>query len=175
MHILVAVLGALATVLFLLSRIGKGASDLAETAQELSNLPRRLRHRRKAGKQGLDLIENPVEAATVLMIAVARMDGLGRVSDTQASHIAKQLSEHMQLSPEDADGYVVQLRSLSGYLKQADSALFPMVDLLQTFVTKEEARDLSTMLVSVAESDDPPNPEQLNFIRRFEERMGLGS
>ncbi len=175
MHILFAVLGALATLLFLLSRIGKGASDLADTAQELSNLPRKLRHRRNAGKQGLDLIETPVEAATVLMIAVARMDGLGRVSDTQAERIAEQLSEHMQLSPEDAEGYVVQLRSLSGYLKQADSALFPMIDVLQKSVSKDEARELASMLVRTAETDDPPNNEQLGFVRRFEERMGLGA
>lgn len=175
MHILIAVLGALATILYLLSRIGKGASDLADSAQELSNLPRKLRHRRKAGKQGLDLIETPVEAATVLMIAIARMDGLGRVSDTQATRISELLHEQMQLDSDDADGYVVQLRSLSGYLKQADSALFPMIDVLRKSVSKDEARELASMLIKVAETDDPPNPEQLNFVRRFEERMGLGS
>lgn len=175
MHILIAILGGLATILFLLSRIGKSASDLTDTAQELSNLPRKLRHRKKAGKQGLDLIESPVEAATILMIAIARMDGLGRVSETQAARIAEQLSEHMQLEPSEADGYVVQLRSLSGYLKQADSALFPMVSVLRNAVSKEEARELSSMLVNIAEAETPPNNEQQNFIRRFEERMGLGA
>lgn len=175
MHIIIAILGALATVLFLLSRIGKGASDLADTAQELGNLPRKLRHRRQAGKQGLDLIENPVEAATVLMISIARMDGISRVSDTQADAIARQLTDHMQLGADDADGYVVQLRSLSGYLKQADSALFPMVDLLRKTISKDDARDLVGMMAAIAETDSPVNPEQQNFIRRFEERMGLGA
>lgn len=173
MHIVIAILGALATILFLFSRIGKSASDLTDTAQELSNLPRKLRHRRNAGKQGLDLIENPVEAATVLMISIARMDGIGRVSDTQAEAIAGQLSDHMELDPEDAESHLVQLRSLTGYLKQADSALFPMVDLLRRAINKDEARDLVGMMAIIAEADSPANDEQLNFIRRFEERMGL--
>ncbi len=173
MHIIIVILGALATILFLLSRISRSASDLTETAQELSNLPRKLRHRRNAGKQGLDLIENPVEAATVLMISIARMDGIGRVSETQAEAIAVQLSDHMQLDPDDAGGFVVQLRSLTSYLKQADSALFPMVDLLRQKISKDEARDLVGMMAVIAEADGPTNDEQRNFIRRFEERMGL--
>lgn len=175
MHIIIAILGALATILFLLSRIGKSASDLTDSAQELANLPRKLRHRRKAGKQGLDLIEDPVEAATVLMISIARLDGIGRVSDTQSDAIARQLSDHMQLEPDDAEGYVIQLRSLTGYLKQADSTLFRMVDILRNKVTKDEARDLAGMMAVIAETDDAVNQEQESFIQKFEERMGLGS
>lgn len=182
MHIILGILGTLAAIFFAISRfsnsardIGRGAQDVADAAQTISNLPRKLRHRRKAGKQGLDLIETPVEAATILMIAIARMDGIGRVSDTQADAIAGQLTDNMQMEPEDADGYVIQLRSLSGYLKQADSALFPMVDVLRGTVSKDEARALSSMMVTIAETDAEPNNEQLNFIRRFEERMGLGA
>jgi len=175
MHIIVAILGALATILFLLSRIGKSASDLTDSANELANLPRKLRHRRKAGKQGLDLIEDPVEAATILMISVARLDGISRVSDTQGAAIARQLSENMQLEPDDAEGYVIQLRSLTGYLKQAESTLFPMVDILRNRVSKDDARDLAGMMAVIAETDGAVNAEQQSFIQQFEERMGLGA
>jgi len=180
MHIILGILGTLAAIMFAISRfsanarqLGKGAQDLGDAAQTLSNLPRKMRHRRKAGKEGLDLVETPVEAATVLMIAVARMDGMGRVSDTQVRKIESQLVDNMQLNPEDASDYVVQFRSLTSHLKQPDSALYPMVDLLRKTIGREEARQLSIMVQIVGETDDGLNSDQENLIRRFDERMGI--
>jgi len=182
MHIILGLLGTLAAIIFAINRfntnaraLGKGAQDLADAAQTLSNLPRKMRYRKKAGKRDLDLVEGPVEAATVLMIAISRMDGTGKISDGQNANIVRQLTENMQLSPNDADDYILQLGSLTADLKQADSALFPMLDILRQSVNADEARQLSSMLVNVAETDSLPNTEQLNFIRRFEDRMGLGT
>jgi len=175
MHIIISIFVAIGAILFWLSRAANNARDVADAAQELSNLPRKLRYRKQAGKQGLDLIEEPVEAAAILMISIARMDGLRRVSDKQAEAISGQLETQMLLPADDAKDMVIQLRSLTQYLKQADSTLFPMIKLLQTKVTKSEAKDLSSMMLDVAATDDPVNEEQSNFIRRFEERMGIGA
>ena len=84
MHILLGILATAAAIIFYLSRISKGAGELVDAANEISNLPRKMRYRKKAGKRGLDLVDNPVEAATVLMISVARLDKLGVVSDQQS-------------------------------------------------------------------------------------------
>ena len=181
MHIIIGILGTAVAIIFFLSRmsagareVGRGAQDLADAAQTLSNLPRKMRYRKKAGKKGLDLVEGPVEAATVLMIAIARIDGMGQLSDTQKSKIYQQLQDHMQLSANDAEDYVLQLGSLTAELKQADSALFPMVDLLQKIINTDEARQLSLMLQVVGETDGPLNRDQEFFIQRFDERLGIG-
>ena len=121
----------------------------------------------------MELIEEPVEAATVLMISVARFDGTGRVSDNQAAKIGALLRENMQLDPEDADDMVIQMRSITQYLTQPDSTLYPMVELLLNSISKDDARELSYMMKDVAETDSEINLDQKELIRRFEERMGI--
>jgi len=175
MHIVIAVLIAVAGILFWLGRAAQGAREIADTAQEISNIPRKMRYRKKAGKRGLALIENPVEAATVLMISIARMENVGRVSDDQASGIATQLAAHMQLERADAEDMILQMRSLTQQLKQPSSTLYPMVDLLRDNIDRQDAQELSAMLQDIAVIDSPINADQINFIRRFEERMGIGT
>ncbi len=173
MHVIISIFVAIGAILFWLSRASRNAADIAEAAQEIGNIPRKMRYRKKAGKQGLALVENPVEAAAVLMISIARMDELGRISDTQTAAIAGQLETHMQIARTDAQDMVVQMRSLSQYLNQAESTLYPMVDLLRNKISRDEAAELSAMLQDIAVTETPINQDQINFIRRFEERMGI--
>lgn len=181
MHFILGILGTAAAIIFFLSRlntgareIGKGAQNLADAANTLSNLPRKMRYRKESGKRDLDLVEGPVEAATVLMIAMARLDGMGQISDGQKTKISQQLVDHMQLPPEDAQDYIVQLGALTADLKQPDSALYPMVDLLRKSIERAEAQQLSIMMQVVGETDGPLNRDQEGLIRRFDERMGIG-
>lgn len=173
MHIIVGVLATIAAVIFYLSRISKGASDLADAANEISNLPRRLRYRKKAGKKGLDLVQEPVEAATVLMVSVARLDKLGRVSDTQSDAIRDELVEHMQLDISYAEDLTINMRSISQYLTQPESTLFPMIRILQNNVSDKDAGELVQMMTRIANCDGAINRDQKDFIRRFQDRMGL--
>ena len=174
MHIIITIFAVIGATLFWLSRASRNAADIADAAQELSNLPRKMRFRKKAGKQGLALVDSPLEAGAVLMISIARMDDIGRVSEAQSKAIANQLTTHMQLPSDEADDMVVQMRSLSQHLTQAESALFPMVDLLRVKISKAESMELSAMLQDIAVTESPINQDQINFIRRFEERMGIG-
>ena len=173
MHYIIATLAAIAALAYWFNRASRGANEIADAANTLQNLPRKMRYRQKAGKRGLDLVEDPVEAATVLMIAIARSDGAGRVSETQNEAIARQLQSHMQMDADIAEDMVLQMRSLTQYLTQPDSMLFPMVDILLTAISRDDARDLAAMMGHIAEIDNPANGDQISLIRRFEERMGL--
>ncbi len=173
MHIIIGIIAAIAAILFYASRISRGASDLVDTANEIGNLPRRLRHRRNAGKHGLDLVSTPVEAATVLMISVSRLDKFGRVTDKQARAMSLELQENMQLDPDYAGDLIIQMRSLSQHLVQAESTLFPMIKVLQNNISKDDGRTLAEMLRQIANIENMINTSQKEFIRRFEERMGL--
>jgi len=175
MHVIISALTAAAILIWWLGRAAKNAHHITDAAQELSNLPRKLRHRKKAGKQGLALVENPVEAAAVLLIAIARMDDLGKVTDNQQSAIATVLKDRMDMSWGDADDMVIQMRSLSQYLNQAESALYPMVDLLRNKINQDEATELSSMMQEIAVTETPINLDQTQFIHSFEERMGIGA
>jgi len=173
MHIILAIAGAIAGILFWMSRVSRSANEIADAANTLANIPRRRRFSKKYNKSGYDLIETPIEAATVMMIATARMSREKRVTKPAEIEIIKQLHENMQLSEDDADGLYRQMHSLTYDIALPESALFPMVSVLKNEIDRDEAKDLALMMESVARLEATANNEQSEFIRRFRDRMGL--
>jgi len=173
MHIILAIAGAIAGILFWMSRVSRSANEIADAANTLANIPRRRRFSKKYNKSGYDLIETPIEAATVMMIATARMSPEKRVTKPAEIEIIKQLHENMQLSEDDADGLYRQMHSLTYDIALPESALFPMVSVLKNEIDRDEAKDLALMMESVARLEATANNEQSEFIRRFRDRMGL--
>ena len=80
----------------------------------------------------------------------------------------------MQLDPDYAKDLIINMRSLTRQFIQPDSVLFPMIKLLQNKISKEDRNHLVKMMKHVANIDGPIEPEQTNFIRCFEDRMGIG-
>ncbi len=175
MHILITLLTAIAVLIFWMGRAARSARDIADTAREVSNLPRKLRYRKQTNQHGLDLVEDPVEAATVLMLGVARYENFGQISDSHIGAITDQLVSNMQMPRDEAGDIVIQMRSLTQHLKQADSVLFPMIDFLRGKIDRHEVSELSAMLQDIASSESPANDDQIRYIQRFEERMGIGT
>jgi len=173
MHIILAIAGAIAGILFWMSRVSRSANEIADAANTIANIPRRRRFSKKYNKSGYDLVETPIEAATVLMIAAARMSHDKRVTEPAEAEIIKQLNENMHLSEDDADGLYRQIHSLTYDITLPESALFPMVEILKKSVDRDEANDLALMMEAVARLDATANHEQSEFIRRFRDRMGL--
>ena len=172
MHI-IGILIAICTLIYWLSRASRGVGDIADAANTMANLPRKRRFQRKYHKGGFDLVETPVEAATVLMISTAKMSGEKRVTGPEELEIIRQLKVNMHMTPDDADGLYRQMNSLIFEVVLPESALFPMVALLKDSIDRDEALDLAEMMTAVADIDGEANAEQLEFIRRFRERMGL--
>lgn len=172
MHVLLLLLGGAATIFFYLSRISRGAQDVADAAQTISNIPRRRRHAKAVNTRGLALVQSPVEAATVLMLSISRMSDDRRLSDRERAMIERQLVSQMAMESEDADGMVLQMELVHEDVTLPETALFPMVDILLNSIDKADARRLAGMMNAVAEVHGKTH-EQLDFIRRYRNRMGL--
>jgi len=172
MHI-IGILIAIATLIYWVSRAARGVGDITDAANTVANLPRKRRFQKKYHQSGFDLVETPVEAATVLMISVARMNFEKRVTSPEASEIIRLLKTNMQMDTDDADGLYRQMDSLIYDIVLPESSLFPMIAILKDSVDRDEAFDLAEMLMTIANIDSEANAEQLEFIRRFRERMGL--
>jgi len=173
MHFVIGTLIAVATLIFWIGRASQGARHIADAANEISNIPRKRRFRKKYNKQGYDLVETPIEAATVLMISTAKLGEDRRVTGNAELAIIANLRNDMQLQADDADGLFRQMNSLTHDIVLPESALFPMVDLLRPSLNKDEAVNLADMLSRVGETDGGPNAQQKEFIRRYKEYMGL--
>ena len=172
MHI-IGILIAIASLIYWVSRASRGIGDIADAANTVANLPRRRRFSKKYNQSGFDLVETPVEAATVMMISAARMSDDKRVTERAEKEIVKQLTQNMQLNEEDADGVYRQMHSLTYDITLPESALFPMIDILKSQIDRDDAKELALMMEATARLDGTVNTEQGEFIRRFRERMGL--
>ncbi len=172
MHI-IGILTTIAIAVFWISRAIRGSRDIADAARSFKNRPRQDKFRKLHGKSGYDLVEAPVEAATVLMIATARMDALRGVSEAEIAAITLQLETYMQLNTDTADGMYRQMYNVTQDVTLPETALFPMVDILKTSIEREDAQQLAQMMDRVANCETPATAEQKEFIRRFKERMNL--
>lgn len=172
MHILLGMLTLLGGVIFFLARLSRNASDIADGAQTLSNLPRRMRHAKAVNRNGLDLIETPLEAAIVLMIAITRMADDRRLSNSERAAVERELVTRMQLNQDQADGLIRQIDVLQSEVTLPENTLFPMVDILRDNIDIDDARGLAGMMERIS-TVEGPSAEQREFIRRYRDRMGL--
>ena len=177
MHIIGLII-AVASAIWWISRAARGAQDVANMAQGLANMPRRNRFRNKAAKRGIDLIDDPREAATILMVCVARLSkyaqqNAGAVSDASLQKIAGVLQSYMKISGREADELVTQMRWSAQDLVQPETALLPMSNILRDSVNHAEAEDLSDMLREISHADGNATPAQKAFIEKFRQRTGL--
>lgn len=180
MHILAIILGILGAGFWWALRLSANRKNIGDAANmargaviQAKNLPRQRRFKKAHNKNGFDLVETPVEAATVLMIMIARTGTSRRIDDTERDVIEAQLSANMHLSADDADGMVRQMDSLTHNIVLPESAITPMTKVLRQFIDREDARDLADMLAQVASADGDPDINQKEFLRMFREGFDL--
>lgn len=178
MHFIIGTLIAVASLVYWLGMASRGAREISSLAHDVKNMPRRRKFQKDASKEALDMIDDPVDAAAILMIAIARSNGVGsggggRVSDIEGEEICRLLENKMQLTPDHAEDLILQLKALTQQITLQDTLLFRMVDVLRGNITADDAQDLAQMLEAVAASDGPPSLDQKEMVRRFKERMGI--
>jgi len=180
MHILAIILGILGAGFWWALRLSahrKNIGDAANFARgavvQAKNLPRQRRFKKAHNKRGFDLIETPVEAATVLMIMIARAGESRRIDEAERAVMEAQLTANMQLSADEADGMIRQMDSLTHDIVLPESAITPMTKLLRQHIDREEARDLVDMLNQVASASDAIDINQKEFLRHFKEGFDL--
>jgi len=116
-------------------------------------------------------VTDPVEAATALMVAVARMDTIGKVSPGQARRISDELQNNMDLQPPDAIYMVKVIRNMSRHLNRPQSMSPVMIKALSGQLREKEINDLTAMMTRIAECEGPMNRDQIEFIARIRDAL----
>jgi uncharacterized tellurite resistance protein B-like protein len=174
MHIILAILGAIGVVSVIIWRISiaiEAARIVGDTAQGLANLPRKMRFQSKARREGVEVIADPREAATLLMLSVARAGG--EVTASQKATIRGQMTTRFELSEQTADEMLTQVAWLSRELPEPGSAVGRMVGLLKDAVTEDELRQLATMMDLVSHADGDPKPAQRELVEAYRRAAGV--
>ena len=176
MHILGIIFGILTAIGIWSWRLRMAKRGLDETrkfAQAARNYPRKRRFESKVKQAGLDAIEDPREAATVMMMEVAR--AAGEVTTEHKAVMRAEIMQNFELSEEDANELVVA----AGWLGRDAPAPHVVMQKMSRFVLNfpglgpKQFVDLSNMLDEVALIEGGPFEEQVALIRIYRENAGL--
>lgn len=174
MHILLGILGIVGAAAFWIWRINaaaQAARELGDLAGEAANLPRKMRFRSKAKKRGLDVIDDPREAAAVMLLNAARAGG--EVSVETKTLIRREMERAFDIGP-DQSGELLSRAAWhsSGVLEPVD-VVRRMTDFLVANVSREALADLATLIARIVSAESGPAHEQKLFLLRYRERAGL--
>ena len=177
MQFLVGILGILVAIgvwSWRLRMARDGAREAAKLAGTAANLPRRLAFKFRAGRNGLDLIDDPREAAAIMMMEVARARG-GPLTDRQSDSMTEEMVHHFNFAEHEAHALVAHAAWVTN---KAPLPLETMRRLSQKIVGDrylgpKEVVDLDSMLVAVSEAEGTPTRDQLSLLQVFRDRAGL--
>jgi len=168
MHILISVLSALATVVFILWRINQAAHaarDLADAAGSMKGYFRRWQWRRKVNVNPIDLIEDPREAASILMVAVAQADG--PITERERLAILTQMQNRFSATPQQAGELLARSQWLVREGIDPAEVMRRLKPVIERTCTAAHRRELIEMLTDVSSADGQNNDTITFDIHRY--------
>ena len=176
MHILVSLLGALGMGIFVLWRLQQAAylaRDVADAAGSAKGMFRRWKWRRKVNISPIDLIDDPREAASVLMIAVAQADG--RVSDVERATIARQIKTFFGASDDQSNALIAQTEWAVRDGMDTSEVMRRLTPMLKKTTTPIQRGQLVAMLTATATADGKTDEMTAFDIQRFAKQLAASA
>ena len=173
MHIILGLIGILAAASFWIYRINaaaRGAQELAELAGEAANLPRKMRFKSKTGKKAIDVLEDPREAAAVVLAGY--MLEAGDVPSDKREQLAAMLGERFEVSRDTGEEMVAQAFWIHADIANPDSVINKMIDLVGKTAGADALRDLIGML-EVAMPTESQYASQKSYLTKVRNRSAL--
>ncbi|MFM9861200.1 TerB family tellurite resistance protein [Pseudoxanthobacter sp. M-2] len=163
MHIILGAIAVLGTLAFFIVRMRDAASAANDLSYEAKSFWRRFGFRRRASGTPLDAVQEPAEAAAVLLLAVARIRGT--VTSKEVEAIEEILREDLGVT--DTVEAMARARWLSGHIQSPEYVPYSFQKLLMTRVDMAERRQLVGMLRRVATAEGTPTDDQTAFIDKL--------
>ncbi|GJL97228.1 MAG: hypothetical protein DHS20C06_10450 [Hyphobacterium sp.] len=174
MHIALGLLGLLAAIGAIAWRINmamKGAEVIKDVAQTTANLPRKMRFKAKANRQKLSAIDDPREAAAVLLLGMARAGG--EVTKEHKQTIRSRMEIEFGVTPALSEEFLARASWHSANVADPADLVPRKTDFLAKQVGAIELAQVSTMLDAVANVEAESNPDQIEYFRRYRQKAGL--
>ena len=176
MHILLALIGLITFIAvwyWRIKMISGAARGGYEAAKTVANMPRKYGFQRRAGKTGLRSVNDPREAAAIMMLEIARTRGT--VSATQEAAIRAEMMEHFNVTDEEAQDWLTQAgwRSREAPAPHAVMARMSDVVVQSPGMGPKEFDDLCAMLENVAVADGNVTVEERDLIQIWRRKSGL--
>ena len=176
LHILAAIFGVITFIAvwyWRLKMLSGAAREGMKMAEAAVNLPRKMRFRSMTRKGGLKVVEDPREAAAILMLEIAQ--ARGALTQRQEAVIRAEIMQHFEFDEADAQSLITQ----AGWLARDAGASHAVMAKMTDFVIKspgmgsKQLVDLDGMLVFVSEAEGSPTGDQLDLLTIFRQKADL--
>jgi hypothetical protein len=174
MHIVLAILGALATVGFIIWRVRmamEAAREISELAGEAANLPRKMRFRSKSRRKGVDVIDDPREAAAVLLYGAAAC--AHPLSPEDKAALSQDLAGLLEISAGAADELAARGAWHVNTMNDPLNAVNRLTDLIVQQAGPDAMTSLIPVLDRVMDRSGPRTEEQKLYRDKILRRAGL--
>ena len=177
MHVIFAafaILTAVAVWTWRLRMAKRGLDELGEVAKTVANAPRRLSFKWRAGKGGIELVEDPREAAAIMMMMIALARG-APLSPQQADVIEDEIRTNFAFTDPEAEDLAAHAAWVAGSQLPGEEQMRRLsrqvVNAPQ--LSPKELVDLDSMLVAVSEVEGLPTRAQLSLLQIYRDMAGL--
>lgn len=162
MHIVLAVLGALAAAFWAFTYFVRAAGEGREAVRDAAGVIRRGRWNRRVGQRLIENLSDPREAAAVLIYQVAAYDGA--VTDRQHDGIVADMRQTFETDGETAEGLYAFARMAVGQINDAANSVRKSLRPVLDVCTDDEKQALIAMMERAAEIEGPPTDAQRRLI-----------
>jgi uncharacterized tellurite resistance protein B-like protein len=166
---LLAAIGAIAVILWRLQQAAHATRDIADAAGDVRGLVRGWRWRRKANVHPMELIDDPREAAAVLMVVVAQADGA--ITERERTAIAGEMTRHFGATAAQVEELLARARWAAKETADPGDAMRRLVRVCREKLGPSERADLVAMLDMVAAADGRTDEIVASDIRRFAQSL----
>ena len=126
--ILLGVFGFIAVWYWRIKALQEVAKDGRKIAETVGNLHRKLRFKNKTGKLGLAAVDDPREAAAILMLEIAQ--ARGTLTERQEAAVRGEVMHHFEFNEADSNSLITQ----AGWLSRNGGASHVVMSKMTDFV-----------------------------------------
>ena len=162
MHIIIAILGALAAAFWAFTHFMNAANQGREAIGEVKGVVRRGKWSRRIDQRLIENLSDPREAAAILAFQISQYDGA--VTERQRMAIIADMRETFEADAETADGLFAFARMAVGEINDAGNSVRKILRPVAEVCTVDEKASLIAMLDRAAEIEGPPTDAQRRLI-----------
>ena len=162
MHIIIAILGALAAAFWAFTHFVNAANEGREAIGDVKGVIRRGKWNRRVDQRLIENLSDPREAAAILMYQVAAYDG--EVTDRQKQMMLDAMAQSFEADNETSEGLYAFARMAVGEINDAGNSVRKILRPVVEVCTVEEKQQLVSLLDQAAEVEGAPTDVQRRLI-----------
>ncbi|MEM8771828.1 MAG: hypothetical protein AAGD92_09300 [Pseudomonadota bacterium] len=170
MHIVIAVLGAVAGLIWAFVHFTNAAREGREAIRDVKGIVRRGQWSRQVDKRLIENLTDPREAGAILAFQIAQYDGA--VTDRQHAVLVGDMETTFGVPKDTAEELFAFARMAVGEINDAGNSVRKILAPVQTACTADEKADLIAMLERAAEIETAPSDAQRVLISQVRRALG---